>query len=164
MEGTVHVVRRLGERGEQMDFCLVGEPSSSRQLGDVVRVGRRGSLNVTLRIQGIQGHVAYPQDALNPIHLFARVAADLEREIWDEGNEFFPPTSFQISNVHSGTGADNVIPGHIEARCNFRFCTENTPQTLEARMSRHTGASRREPHPGLVTVRQSLSHPGRALL
>jgi len=134
VEGTVHVVRTLQARGETMDWCVVGEPSSSARLGDVVRVGRRGSLNATLRIEGIQGHVAYPQDALNPIHQFARVAAELEAEVWDEGNEFFPATSFQFSNVHAGTGADNVIPGVLEARLNLRYCTENTRESLEQRV------------------------------
>ena len=134
VEGTVHVVNTLRARGEHMDWCLVGEPSSTSQLGDVVRVGRRGSLNATLHIDGIQGHVAYPQDALNPIHVFTRVATALQNEVWDEGNEFFPATSFQFSNVHAGTGADNVIPGSIEARLNFRFCTENTHETLQRRV------------------------------
>jgi succinyl-diaminopimelate desuccinylase len=134
VEGTVHAVRTLQARGEAMDWCIVGEPSSSARVGDVVRVGRRGSLNATLRIHGVQGHVAYPQDALNPIHVFARVAAALEREVWDHGNEFFPPTSFQFSNVRAGTGADNVIPGELQARLNFRFCTENSRQSLEARV------------------------------
>lgn len=134
VEGTVHVVRTLQARGEAMDWCVVGEPSSSTQLGDVIRVGRRGSLNATLRIEGVQGHVAYPRDALNPIHLFAHVAADLEAQVWDEGNEFFPATSFQFSNVHAGTGADNVIPGVLEARFNLRYCTENTRDSLEQRV------------------------------
>ena len=134
VEGTVHVVRTLQSRGEAMDWCVVGEPSSRERIGDVVRVGRRGSLNVTLAIEGIQGHVAYPQDALNPIHVFARVAADLAEEIWDRGNEFFPATSFQVSNVRAGTGADNVIPGTLEARCNFRFSTESTVESIEERV------------------------------
>ena len=134
IEGTAHVVRTLQARGETMDWCVVGEPSSSTRLGDVVRVGRRGSLNATLRIEGVQGHVAYPRDALNPIHLFAHVAADLEAQVWDQGNEFFPATSFQFSNVHAGTGADNVIPGVLEARFNLRYCTENTRESLEQRV------------------------------
>jgi succinyl-diaminopimelate desuccinylase len=134
VEGTVHAVRVLQARGERMDWCVVGEPSSRERLGDVVRVGRRGSLNATLRIDGIQGHVAYPQDALNPIHVFARVAAALEAEVWDGGNEFFPATSFQFSNVHAGTGADNVIPGHVEARFNFRFSSESSRESLERRV------------------------------
>jgi succinyl-diaminopimelate desuccinylase len=134
VEGTVHVVKRLIARAETMDWCIVGEPSSSTQLGDVVRVGRRGSLNATLHIDGIQGHVAYPQDTLNPIHVFARVAQALEAEEWDQGNEFFPATSFQFSNVHAGTGADNVIPGTVQARFNFRFCTENTRESLQQRV------------------------------
>lgn len=134
VEGTVHVVRVLAARGEAMDWCLVGEPSSTARLGDVVRVGRRGSLNATLTVHGVQGHVAYPQDALNPIHVFARVAADLEAEVWDRGNEYFPATSFQFSNVRAGTGADNVIPGTLEARFNFRYCTESTLESLERRV------------------------------
>ncbi len=134
VEGTVHVVRTLQARGEAMDWCVVGEPSSRERVGDVVRVGRRGSLNATLRIEGVQGHVAYPEDALNPIHVFARVAADLADQTWDDGNEFFPATSFQLSNVHAGTGADNVIPGHVEARFNFRFCTESSRESLEQRV------------------------------
>ena len=134
VEGTVHMVKVLAARGEHMDWCIVGEPSSSTRLGDVVRVGRRGSLNATLHIDGIQGHVAYPQDALNPIHVFTRVAHALQSEVWDKGNEFFPATSFQFSNVHAGTGADNVIPGSIQARMNFRYCTENTQQSLQRRV------------------------------
>ena len=134
VQGTVHVVNVLGARGERMDWCIVGEPSSSVRLGDVVRVGRRGSLNATLHIDGIQGHVAYPQDTLNPIHVFTRVAHALQNEVWDAGNEFFPATSFQFSNVHAGTGADNVIPGTIQARMNFRYCTENTQQSLQRRV------------------------------
>ena len=134
VEGTVHVVNTLRERGENMHWCIVGEPSSTTRLGDVVRVGRRGSLNATLHIDGIQGHVAYPQDALNPIHVFTRVANALQSEVWDEGNEFFPATSFQFSNVHAGTGADNVIPGTIQARLNFRYCTENTRESLQQRV------------------------------
>jgi len=134
VEGTAHVVRVLAARGERIDYCIVGEPSSRERVGDVVRIGRRGSLNATLRIRGVQGHVAYPETARNPIHVFARVAAALEAEQWDRGNEFFPPTSFQLSNVHAGTGADNVIPGELEARFNFRFCTEHTPHSLEQRV------------------------------
>jgi succinyl-diaminopimelate desuccinylase len=134
VEGTVHVVNTLRARGEDMDWCIVGEPSSTTRLGDVVRVGRRGSLNATLHIDGIQGHVAYPQDALNPIHVFTRVANALQNEVWDEGNEFFPATSFQFSNVHAGTGADNVIPGTIQARLNFRYCTQNTLESLQQRV------------------------------
>lgn len=134
VEGTAHVVRTLQARGETMHWCVVGEPSSSTRVGDVVRVGRRGSLNATLRIEGVQGHVAYPRDTLNPIHLFARVAADLEAEVWDEGNEFFPATSFQFSNVHAGTGADNVVPGVLEARFNLRYCTESTLESLQQRI------------------------------
>lgn len=133
VEGTVHVVRTLQARGEHMDWCVVGEPSSRERLGDVVRVGRRGSLNVTLTIDGVQGHVAYPEDVLNPIHVFSRVAADLSSEIWDQGNEFFPATSFQVSNVHAGTGADNVVPGTLEARCNFRFSTESSEESIARR-------------------------------
>ena len=133
-DGTVQVVKWLTERGEAIDWCLVGEPSSSEKIGDVVRNGRRGSLNGTVTIKGIQGHVAYPQQARNPIHQFGRLLAEMDREVWDEGNEYFPATSFQVSNVRAGTGADNVIPGELQATFNFRYCTEVTREQLEARV------------------------------
>ena len=135
VDGTVKVVDWLEARGEQLTWCLVGEPSSSEAVGDVVRNGRRGSLNGHLRILGIQGHVAYPEQARNPIHQFGQALADLDAEVWDRGNDFFPATSFQVSNVAAGTGAENVIPGHLEATFNFRYCTEVTRDDLERRVN-----------------------------
>jgi len=134
LHGTQAVVKNLLSRGEKIDFCLVGEPSSEEQLGDVVKVGRRGSLHGRLVVEGIQGHVAYPQLARNPIHQAASALAELAAEVWDEGNEFFPPTSFQISNIHAGTGADNVIPGKMEVVFNFRFSTASEPLVLQSRV------------------------------
>ena len=133
-EGTVKVVETLVERGEKVDWCIVGEPSSTELVGDIVKNGRRGSLNARLVIRGKQGHVAYPHLARNPIHLAAPALAALASEVWDEGNAFFPPTSFQISNVHSGTGATNVVPGELEALINFRFSTESTVEGLQQRV------------------------------
>ncbi|MEH6565150.1 MAG: succinyl-diaminopimelate desuccinylase [Halopseudomonas sp.] len=133
-EGTVKVVETLVERGEKVDWCIVGEPSSTELVGDVVKNGRRGSLNARLVVKGKQGHVAYPHLARNPIHLAAPALAALAAEVWDAGNDFFPPTSFQISNIHSGTGATNVVPGELEALINFRFSTESTVEGLQARV------------------------------
>ena len=131
--GTKAVVERLRERGQRLDWCIVGEPSSTSQVGDVVKNGRRGSLGGTLTVRGQQGHVAYPHLAKNPIHLAAPALAELAAEHWDDGNPFFPPTSFQISNLNSGTGATNVIPGTLEAVFNFRFSTESTVEALQQR-------------------------------
>lgn len=133
-DGTVKVVETLVERGEKVDWCIVGEPSSTELVGDIVKNGRRGSLNARLVIRGKQGHVAYPHLARNPIHLAAPALAALASEVWDEGNAFFPPTSFQISNIHSGTGATNVVPGELEALINFRFSTESTVEGLQQRV------------------------------
>ncbi|MEL0063665.1 MAG: succinyl-diaminopimelate desuccinylase [Gammaproteobacteria bacterium] len=132
-DGTVKVMDALEARGIKLDYCVIGEPSSSTQLGDVIRVGRRGSLNGSLTIRGIQGHVAYPNDARNPIHEFGPVLAELAATTWDEGNEFFPPTSFQISNIQAGTGAKNVIPGELQVEFNFRFSTESSQASLQER-------------------------------
>jgi succinyl-diaminopimelate desuccinylase len=132
-DGTVRVVETLKARNEKVDWCIVGEPSSTEQVGDIVKNGRRGSLNARLLIKGKQGHVAYPHLARNPIHLAAPALADLAAELWDEGNAFFPPTSFQISNIHSGTGATNVVPGELEALINFRFSTESSVESLQQR-------------------------------
>lgn len=132
-DGTKKVVAELQSRGLKLDWCLIGEPSSSQKLGDVVRTGRRGSLHGRLTIHGIQGHVAYPLEAANPIHLFAPAMTDLTREVWDNGNEYFPPTSMQISNIHAGTGVTNVIPGDLEVVFNFRYSTESTEETLAER-------------------------------
>jgi succinyl-diaminopimelate desuccinylase len=122
--GVVRVVDILEQRNEKIDWCLVGEPSSDKQIGDVIRVGRRGSLCANLTIFGIQGHVAYPELADNPIHTFAPALKALTQEIWDQGNRFFPPTSLQVSNINAGTGAENIIPGQLQAQFNLRFCTE----------------------------------------
>jgi len=133
-DGIVKVVEVLQARGEKIDWCLVGEPSSFDWLGDVIRVGRRGSLCAVLRVFGVQGHVAYPNKADNPIHRFAPALAELTAEVWDEGNEFFPPTSFQVSNINGGTGADNVIPGRLDVLFNFRFSTALTEEQIKARV------------------------------
>lgn len=131
--GVVKVIETFQARGEHIDLCLVGEPSSAERLGDVVRVGRRGSLCGTLTIHGIQGHVAYPDKADNPIHRFAPALAELAAETWDQGNEHFPPTRLQFSNIHAGTGAENVIPGSLSALLNFRFSTAVTADELKSR-------------------------------
>ncbi len=133
--GTRAVVERFRVRNERLDWCIVGEPSSTNLLGDVVKNGRRGSLGAVLTVRGKQGHVAYPQLAKNPIHLAMPALAELTAEHWDEGNEFFPPTSFQISNINGGTGATNVIPGELEVVCNFRFSTESTVEGLQQRVA-----------------------------
>ncbi len=133
-DAIVKVVEAFKARGEKIDWCLVGEPSSFDRLGDVIRVGRRGSLGGVLRILGIQGHVAYPNKADNPIHRFAPALAELTAEVWDHGNEFFPPTSFQVSNINGGTGADNVIPGRLDVLFNFRFSTAITEAKIKTRV------------------------------
>jgi succinyl-diaminopimelate desuccinylase len=133
-EGTVKVVELLQQRNEKIDWCLVGEPTSSNTVGDVVKNGRRGSLSGTLKIIGTQGHIAYPHLADNPIHRFAPALNDLVNEKWDNGNEFFPPTSFQISNINAGTGANNVIPGSVDVLFNIRFSTEITAAQIRRRI------------------------------
>ncbi|SFV78022.1 N-succinyl-L,L-diaminopimelate desuccinylase [hydrothermal vent metagenome] len=134
VDGTIKVAQHLKDSGQKVDYCLVGEPSSSDQLGDVIKNGRRGSLNGRLTIIGKQGHIAYPHLANNPIHLVVPALNDLCNELWDEGNEYFPATSFQISNVHSGTGVTNVIPGETEIVFNFRYSTETTHEQLQDRV------------------------------
>jgi succinyl-diaminopimelate desuccinylase len=134
INGTVKVVEVLEARGEKIDWCLVGEPSSSARVGDVVKNGRRGSLGCVLRVRGIQGHVAYPHLARNPVHEAAPALAELAATEWDQGNAFFPKTTFQISNIHAGTGATNVIPGVCEVTFNFRYSTETTQEGLRARV------------------------------
>ena len=131
--GTVKVVETLQARDDFIDWCIVEEPSSTSLLGDTVKNGRRGSLGAKLIIKGIQGHVAYPQLARNPIHQLAPALTAITTEVWDHGNDFFPPTSFQISNINGGTGATNVIPGEVEIICNFRFSTESTEDSLKQR-------------------------------
>ena len=132
-DGVRRVAEEFRRRGQRIDWCVVGEPSSAEKLGDIVRVGRRGSLSGALTVHGVQGHVAYPDKVRNPIHLVAPALAELAATRWDEGNAEFPPTSFQISNVHSGTGALNVVPGVLEAKFNFRYCTASTAQSLRER-------------------------------
>ncbi|MGH8091509.1 MAG: succinyl-diaminopimelate desuccinylase [Rudaea sp.] len=132
-DGVRRVVEEFRRRGQRIDFCVVGEPSSAEKLGDIVRVGRRGSLSGSLTVRGVQGHVAYPDKVRNPIHLAAPALGELVATRWDEGNEEFPPTSFQVSNVRAGTGALNVVPGALEAKFNFRFCTASTAQSLRER-------------------------------
>lgn len=131
--GVVKVIEVLEKRNEKIDWCLVGEPSSDKKLGDVIRVGRRGSLCAKLTVHGIQGHVAYPEIAENPIHAFAPALKELTEEVWDNGNAFFPPTSLQVSNINSGTGAENIIPGELEIQFNLRFCTELNKETIKQR-------------------------------
>ncbi len=134
INGTVKVVETLEARNEKMTWCLVGEPSSTKQLGDIIKNGRRGSLNGVLHVQGQQGHVAYPHLARNPIHEASKAIAELCETVWDHGNEYFPATSFQISNIHSGTGATNVIPGTMDVTFNFRYSTEVTADILKTRV------------------------------
>ena len=133
-DGTLKVMEALTDRGEDIDWCVIGEPSSQAKLGDVVRIGRRGSLSGMLEVRGVQGHVAYPQLADNPIRRFAPVLAELHGIVWDEGNEFFPPTSFQVVNIQSGVGAPNVTPAQLSARFNFRYSTEWDHHRLEERV------------------------------
>ena len=134
VDGTVRVVEALKARGEMLDYCIVGEPTSVDVLGDMVKNGRRGSLSGKLTVKGIQGHVAYPQLVKNPVHLLAPALAELAKTQWDKGNESFPPTSFQVSNIHAGTGAANVVPGSVEVDFNFRFSTESTDSSLKKRV------------------------------
>ncbi len=134
INGTVKVVEHLEARKEKMDWCLIGEPTCVKTVGDTIKNGRRGSLTGKLVVHGTQGHVAYPHLALNPIHVFSNALAELCAEQWDQGNEFFPPTTFQISNMHAGTGADNVIPGDLEIVFNLRFSTELTPEKIKQRV------------------------------
>ncbi|MBG3090913.1 succinyl-diaminopimelate desuccinylase [Proteus cibarius] len=140
-DGTVKVVQSLISRGERLDYCLVGEPSSQHHLGDMVKNGRRGSITANLIIQGVQGHVAYPHLAENPIHLASPFIQELVNTVWDEGNEFFPATTMQIANIHAGTGSNNVIPGELFIQFNFRFSTaitdEEIRQRTEALLQKH---------------------------
>ena len=133
INGTVKVVETLEARNEKLTWCLVGEPSSTNTLGDIVKNGRRGSLNANLTVKGKQGHVAYPHLAINPIHTAANAIAELCETVWDNGNEYFPATTFQISNINSGTGATNVVPGTLNTLFNFRYSTEVTAEQLKAR-------------------------------
>ena len=133
LHGTLHAVQVLQQRGTQLDGCIIGEPTSVDRVGDMVKNGRRGTLSARLVVQGIQGHIAYPQLARNPVHRFAPALAELVATRWDEGNAFFLPTSWQVSNIHAGTGVGNVIPGELVVDCNFRFSTESTAASLQER-------------------------------
>jgi succinyl-diaminopimelate desuccinylase len=135
IDGTVRVVEALQGRGQRLDACIVGEPTSVDRLGDVIKNGRRGSLTGRLTVHGVQGHIAYPQLARNPLHDLAPALAELVATRWDEGNAFFPPTSFQVSNLHAGTGVGNVIPGEAVVDFNFRFSTESTAEGLTSRVA-----------------------------
>jgi succinyl-diaminopimelate desuccinylase len=134
VDGTAVVVRQLKARGEVLDYCIVGEPTSVDQLGDMIKNGRRGTLSGKLTVKGVQGHIAYPHLADNPVHRFAPALAELVATEWDKGNAFFPATSWQISNVHGGTGASNIIPGELVVDFNFRFSTESTAEGLKTRL------------------------------
>ncbi len=134
-DGTVVVCKALQERGEILDYCIVGEPTAVERTGDMIKNGRRGTMSGKLTVQGVQGHIAYPQLAKNPIHLLAPALAELVAVQWDQGNEFFPATTWQVSNIHGGTGAGNVIPGAVVIDFNFRFCTESTPESLQKRLT-----------------------------
>jgi succinyl-diaminopimelate desuccinylase len=134
-DGTVVVCKLLQARGEQLDWCIVGEPTSVERTGDMIKNGRRGTMSGKLTVKGIQGHIAYPQLARNPIHLLAPALAELVATHWDAGNDHFPPTSWQVSNVNGGTGAGNVIPGQVVVDFNFRFSTESTPEGLQQRVA-----------------------------
>jgi succinyl-diaminopimelate desuccinylase len=134
VDGTVKVCEWLGGQGVRLDYCIVGEPTSVDALGDMIKNGRRGTLSGRLRVIGVQGHIAYPHLAKNPIHMVAPALAELVATRWDDGNAYFPPTSWQVSNIHAGTGAGNVIPGEAVIDFNFRFSTESTPQTLKDRV------------------------------
>ncbi len=134
VDGTVKVCEWLQQQGQRLDACIVGEPTSAQQVGDMIKNGRRGSLSGKLRVKGVQGHIAYPHLAKNPIHLVAPALAELVGIVWDQGNEHFPPTSWQMSNIHAGTGANNVIPGDLVIDFNFRFSTESTPESLQQRL------------------------------
>lgn len=133
-DGTVVVCEALRQRGQRLDWCIVGEPTSVERTGDMIKNGRRGTMSGRLTVKGIQGHIAYPQLAKNPIHMAAPALVSLAAEVWDAGNEHFPPTSWQVSNIHGGTGASNVIPGTVVIDFNFRFSTESTPEGLQARV------------------------------
>jgi succinyl-diaminopimelate desuccinylase len=135
VDGTVVVCQRLQARGERLDYCIVGEPTSVARTGDMIKNGRRGTLSGRLTVKGVQGHIAYPHLAKNPIHLLTPAMNELVGIEWDRGNDFFPPTTWQISNIHGGTGASNVIPGHVVVDFNFRFSTESTPESLQQRLT-----------------------------
>lgn len=134
VDGTVKVIEVLQKRSEPIDYCIVGEPTSNKVVGDMIKNGRRGSLSGKLTVKGVQGHIAYPHLVKNPIHMVAPAIKDMVETVWDNGNEYFPPTSWQISNIRGGTGATNVVPGEVEILFNFRFSTASTEQSLRERV------------------------------
>ena len=156
VDGTVRVVERLAAAGETIDYCIVGEPTSVERLGDMIKNGRRGTLSGTLTVKGVQGHVAYPHLARNPIHLAAPAIAELAATRWDDGDDYFPPTTWQCSNIHAGTGATNVIPGTLEVTFNFRFCPVEQPGVARA-------ALRSGPRPASARLRSRLDRLRQAL-
>ncbi len=164
-DGTVIVCQELQRRGERLDWCIVGEPTSVERTGDMIKNGRRGTMSGKLTVKGIQGHIAYPHLAKNPIHLAAPALAELATTVWDQGNAYFPPTTWQVSNIHGGTGASNVIPGSVVIDFNFRFSTESTPEGLQQRvvdiLQRH-GLQADADHELLWTIggRPFLTAPG----
>ena len=165
VDGTVVVCERLQQRGERLDWCIVGEPTSVERTGDMIKNGRRGTMSGKLTVKGIQGHIAYPHLARNPIHLAAPALAELATTIWDAGNAFFPPTSWQISNIHGGTGASNVIQGTVVIDFNFRFSTESTPEALQQRVAEILARHGLQPGSGYELVwtlggRPFLTPPG----
>jgi succinyl-diaminopimelate desuccinylase len=135
VDGTIKVCERLKRRGARFDWCVVGEPTGVQRTGDMIKNGRRGTMSGKLIVKGVQGHIAYPRQAKNPIHMLAPALAELVSIEWDKGNAFFQPTSWQVSNIHAGTGAGNVIPGECIVEFNFRFCTESTPDQLQQRLT-----------------------------
>ena len=137
-DGTIKVVDMLKARGETLDYCIVGEPTSNEQFGDMMKNGRRGTMSGKLTVKGKQGHIAYPHRAKNPIHLFAPALTELASTVWDEGNAYFPPTSWQVSNIHGGTGASNIIPGELVVDFNFRFSTASTSNAITHAVQSHT--------------------------
>jgi succinyl-diaminopimelate desuccinylase len=156
VDGTVKVVEKLAAAGERIDYCIVGEPTAVDRLGDMIKNGRRGTLSGTLTVNGIQGHVAYPQLARNPIHALAPALAELAATRWDEGNDYFPPTSWQCSNIHSGTGATNVIPGSLELMFNFRFLSGQHPRVARRASGSRARAPRSRLHARVDGIRSAL--------
>ena len=163
VDGTKRVVETLRERGERIDWCMVGEPSSESSIGDTIKIGRRGSLSGRLTVHGVQGHIAYPQFADNPVHSFAPALAELASRVWDQGNEHFQPTTFQVSNLNAGTGAPNVIPGELKARFNLRYSPvqtlEELKRTVEEILHAPRGATTRSS--GTCRASRSTPRPGR---
>ena len=161
LDGVRRVVEHFRAIGERIDWCVVGEPSAQERLGDLIRVGRRGSLSGTLAVHGVQGHVAYPEKVMNPIHAFAPALVELAAERWDEGNGDFPPTSFQVSNLNAGTGANNVIPGELKALINFRYCTASRAGDLRERTEAILRRAWPGLHAGVEPVRRAVPYPAR---